>query len=140
MKNSGKLLKDFEDILNASLEALPLPYKKGNSIRIGQYAIRDTKWGYKIFDCKENKQIAETFSKSGALALARSLVLGKNKTNAILDIDKEIEKWYNDCIFYKNTLRKSKDELRKDIVLTRYEIARYKTTLARNKLDTFIFA
>ena len=140
MKNSNKLLADFEEILNSSLESLPLPYQKGNSIRIGHVVIRTTKRGYKVFDCTENRQIAETFSKSGAVALARTLALGKNNTNTILDIDKDIQKWHNDCVFYMHSMKKTKDDFRYDVISNRYEIARYKTQQARQRLDAFIFA
>lgn len=136
-----KLLKDLEELINGSIDPSLFPYQKGNSIRIGQYAIRSNKKGFfKVYDCKKNILIAETFSKTSAVAMARSLCKDKNIVSKILYLDKELQKWYNDCVFYRHTIRKTKDFFKKDIIETRYEIAKQKTSLVRRELDKYIYA
>jgi len=134
-----KIIKELESILDNNLDESLFPYKKGNSIRIGFVAIRKTKYDYAVFDCRENAMIAKTFCMSSAVAIARSLVKGSNVTNKILDLDKDVEKNYIDCIFYKHIIKNSKDEIKKEITQTRYEIAKHKTQSIKTKLDQYIF-
>lgn len=138
--NTTKLIADLEEILKVNIDPTMFPYVKGNSIRIGKYVVRSSKNGfYKIFDCETNKVIYQTFCKSSAIALAKSLARNKNNTKTILDIDKQIQKWYNDCMFYRYTINKTKDEFKKDVVITRYDIAKDHTDRARRKLERYIF-
>jgi hypothetical protein len=37
MINKEKILRELEEILNANIDPVLFPYKKGNSIRIGKY-------------------------------------------------------------------------------------------------------
>ena len=143
INKSKNLLSDLEQIVNASIDPAMFPYKKGNSIRVGKYAVRTTRHGHKIFDCESNCMIAETFSKTAALALAKSS--SQEHSNArsmdvILNVDRCIQKWYNDCIFYKHIMSTSKDEIKLDITETRLEIARDKTNSARESLDKYIYS
>lgn len=136
-----KLLKDLEELVNGSIDPSLFPYQKGNSIRIGQYAIRCNKKGFfKVYDCKKNTLIAETFSKTSAVAMARNLCKDRNMVKKIIYLDQELQKWYNDCVFYRHTMRKTKDYIKKDIIETRYEIAKYKTSMVRQELDKYIYA
>lgn len=136
-----ELLKELEEIINGSIDPTMFPYQKGNSIRIGSYAIRLNNSGYyKVYDCKQNVLIAETFSKTSAVAMAKSLSKNKNVKQKILYIDRELQKWYNDCLFYKYTIRKTKDDIRKGIAETRYDIARDKTNSLKRELDKYIYA
>lgn len=134
-----KLLNDLEEILNGSIDPVMFPYQKGNSLRIGKYAIRLNKGRYKIFNCETNALEAIMFCKSSAVALAKTLSKG-HETKQIHDIDRHIQKWYNDCVFYKYTMRKTKDDLKYDVVATRYDIARENTDRARQRLDKYIYA
>lgn len=136
-----QLVKELEELINGSLDPTLFPYQKGNSLRIGSYAIRANKRGfYKIYDCKNNLLVAETFSKTSAVAMAKTLSKNKDVRVKILGLDKELQKWYNDCVFYRYTMRKTKDFFKKDVVETRYEIARDKTNLVRRELDKYIYA
>ena len=138
--NNEKLIKDLEEILNGHLDPTMFPYQKGNSIRIGKYIVRSSKCVHKIFDCESNSMLAETFSKSAAVALAKTLSKGNPQHADILSIDKDIQKWYNDCIFYKHIMSTSKDSVKLDITETRLDIARYKTSSARQSLDKYIYS
>jgi len=132
---------DLEDLLNGSLDPSLFPYKKGNSIRIGNFAVRSNKRGYyKVYDLTENRLVSEMFCKTSAVALAKAMSKGKATPTSILKLDKELQKWYNDCVFYKNTMTKTKDPVKAEITQTRYEIAKIKTTSLKNQLDRFIYA
>lgn len=136
-----KLLKELEDLVNGTLDSSLFPYQKGNSIRIGSFIVRVNKKGfYKVYNCSDNILVSETFCKSSAVALAKALSQGKSAKTDILNIDRSIQKWYNDCMFYRHSMRKTKDDFKHDVILTRYEIARDKTSDAKRQLDKYIYA
>lgn len=135
------LVKELESLLNSSIDPTLFPYAKGNSIRIGRYVVRSNKKGFhKVFSLDENKLIKETFCKTSAVALAKSLAKGLDCENSIVSLDREIEKQYNDCLFYKNTIKVTKDDFKKEIALTRYDIARARTLQAKSHLDQYVYA
>ena len=88
------LLKELQHLIEDKLDPSLFPYQKGNSIRIGKIVVRDSKKGFLIYDCQENKQVAITFSKTAALALAKSLSKGTNNMSTVMDLDKTIQKNY----------------------------------------------
>ena len=53
------VIQELHDLLNRSIDVSHFPYKKGNSIRIGGYAIRKKKSQYIVIDCKDNKIIEQ---------------------------------------------------------------------------------
>jgi len=131
---------DLENLINGSLDPSLFPYKKGNSIRIGNFAVRSNKKGYyKVYDLTENKLVSEMFCKTSAVALAKTLTKGNKTAVPILELDKELQKWYNDCIFYKHTLNKTKDPVKAEVTQIRYDIAKFKTANLKNQLDRFIY-
>lgn len=133
------ILKDLQEIIEDNLDPSMFPYKKGNSIRIGKIVIRESRVGYLVYDIESNTQIAKTFCKTAAIALARSINKGCD-IQRVIELDKVIEKHYNDCIFYKHTIKKTKDEIKKEITINRYEIAKDVTSDAKKRLDSFIFS
>lgn len=136
-----RVLKELEDMINGTVDPVLFPYQKGNSIRIGSYIIRCNKKGYyKVYDCSNNTLVTETFCKTSAVALAKSLSQGKHETKTIKQIDKDIQKWYNDCVFYRHTMQVTKDDFKREITATRYDIARHKTSAAKHQLDKYIYA
>jgi hypothetical protein len=135
----NNLAKTLEEIILAGLNNTPLPYKKGNSIRIGPIVIRQSKkQGYIIFDCENQKSIATTFSRVAALAIAKHY---KNihKHSTIKSIDSKIEKFYNDSLFYRNTISKTNDIIKKEITEDRLDLARAEIQSAQNLLEDIIF-
>jgi hypothetical protein len=136
-----KLIKELEELVNETIDASMFPYQKGNSIRIGSFIVRCNKRGfYKVYDCENNTLVTEAFCKTSAVAIAKTLSQGQAVINNILVIDKDIQKWYNDCIFYKHNMRATKDSYKNDIILNRYEIAKDKTCHAKEQLDKYIYA
>lgn len=133
------LLKELQHLIEDKLDPSMFPYQKGNSIRIGKIVVRDSKKGFLIYDCQENKQVAITFSKTAALALAKSLSKGNNNINTVMKLDQTIQKNYMDALFFTNTIKTTKDDFKKDVVLTRLEIAKARTANAKSALDSIIF-
>ena len=136
---SDNLLSDLEEIVDKGLEDSAIPYAKGNSIRIKQYVIRKSKVGYLIYDSSTNKQIHRTQFKSVAIAIAKNLAERRNRIDSILDIENNLAKHYNDAIFYKNTIKKTKCQATRLTRETRLQISLVEAQKMRDKLDTFIF-
>ena len=133
------LLKELQHLIDEKLDPSLFPYQKGNSIRIGKIVVRDSKKGFLIYDCQENRQVAITFSKTAALALAKSLSKGTNITSTVMDLDKTIQKNFMDALFFTNTIKTTKDDFKKDVSITRLEIAKARTAHAKSALDSIIF-
>lgn len=138
-KISPKLASELENLINNSLDMSFFPYVKGKSVRIKHVVVRETSFGFLVFDTKENQEIAKTFCKTSALALAKNIAFERNRITEIKDLDKFIQKHYNDALFFKHTIRVTKDEERKFVAETRYDIAAAKTREAKEKLDRFIY-
>ena len=136
--NADSLIKDLEDIVN-SIDFSVIPYKKGNSIRIKKYVIRKSRTGYNIYDCEHNKLVTKTNFKHSAVAIVRSLIKGKNVVNSLEILDKKLLKHYNDAIFYKDTIKKSKDPFIKETREIRLSIAVEETNIIKQHLEEIIF-
>ena len=93
--NSEKLIKDLEEIVNKGLDSVAIPYQKGNSIRIKHIAIRKSPKGYLVYDTQDNVQVARTYFKTTAVAIAKNLALGKNIIQQALELDYQMLKHYN---------------------------------------------
>lgn len=138
--SNEQLAKDLDDLVN-KIDPTLFPYKKGNSIRIGSYAIRSNKFGFnKVYDVKENCLIAETHFKTSAVALAKSLSKGESRVQKIISLDREMQKWFNDCVFYKHNMKKTKDYIKYDVLSMRYDQAKDKTSDLKRELDKYIYA
>lgn len=134
------IISELESIVNTSLENAPIPYAKGNSIRIKHIVVRhNINKGYLVYDTKTNSQIARTHFKSSALAIAKNLAQHNDVTSKLLFLDKELLKHYNDVVFFKNIIKKSKDLLLTEVREIRLEISMEKTKVVREKIDNFIF-
>jgi hypothetical protein len=49
-------------------------------------------------------------------------------------------KHYNDAVYYKNSIKKSTDEFRKEVRQTRLDVAIEESRRVRRLLDKFIFS
>lgn len=137
--NSEKLLNDLEEIVNKGLEDSAIPYSRGNSIRIKHIIIRKSPKGYLIYDSTENRQVARTHFKATAVAIAKNLAQGNDITDKVLGFDITMLKHYNDAMFYKHSIKNSKDEFTREIRLTRLDVAIQESQRVRSLLDRFIF-
>ena len=141
-KFTPELALELENLINNTIDKSSLPYVKGKSIRIGHVIVRETRVGFfLVFDTKENAEIAKMFCKTGAVALAKSIVSKQDNAEIklIKTLDDIISKNFNDAIFYKHTINVTKDSIKKQVAQMRYSVARDATQHAKDKLDTFIY-
>ncbi|MAY89847.1 MAG: hypothetical protein CMN00_01495 [Rickettsiales bacterium] len=137
---NNQIIQELSDLINRSIDIADFPYKKGNSIRIGGYAIRKKKSAYIIIDCSSNKIVQQLFSQTAAIALAKKLAKDDMQNHQeIVRLDQQLQKNYIDCIFYSHTIENTKDELKKATTLDRYDIAKYRVEDATLALESHIF-
>ena len=136
-----KLGSELEDLINKQLDTSYFPYVKGNSIRIGRYVVRENRRGFfLVYDTKDNKQVANTFCKTSAVAIAKTLLTGDTRDlKEIERLDDIIARNFNDAVFYKHTIKTTKEEVRKFVAITRYDLAATKTREAKELLDSYIY-
>lgn len=138
--SNRNIVEELEQIIEQGLESMPLPYKKGNSIRIGHMIVRySKKAGYLVYDAKESKQLAKTFCKATALAIAKHMAVGRDIRKSLLELDQLVQKHYNDAVFYKHVIAKTDSEFVKETRSTRLQDAIYRTEMAKHKIDRYIF-
>jgi hypothetical protein len=139
MIDNASVVSELEKMLNENLEHVLLPHVRGNSIRIKNYIIRKSKAGWLVYCIKENNQIAKLFSKTAAVAVAKSLAEGNNTLEEITHYDTRLQKHYLDAMFFKYNIAHTNNKMRKRILETRYSISKQETEQAKGKLDKFIF-
>lgn len=141
-KVTPELAKELENLINNKIDTSYFPYVKGKSIRIGHIIVRETKAKFfLVFDTKENKEIGKMFCKTSALALAKTMATSQENAdiNKIKQLDHTISKNFTDALFYKHTIKITKDEIKREVAEMRYEIAADTLWEAKEKLDTFIY-
>lgn len=140
MKNLEQALTELESIIEVKIKDYLIPETKGNSIRIDKVVIRPSKnHGFVLVDTKNNKTITTTFSKVGALAVAKAYAKSK-PWKTLLHYDKVIEKNYNDSAFYKNIIDNTDNENRRQAMESLLEITTDKIDNAKRVLDGFILS
>lgn len=138
MKDLNLAIQELEDIVESNLDNVTLPYKKGNSVRLGYIVIRKSKnLGYIVFDSKSNKPITNTFSIVAALAVAKA-AMKKTPIYSIMKYDSIIEKNYNDSQFYSHIINGNASKTRKNAIASRLEISNTRIDAAKSALDKFI--
>jgi hypothetical protein len=135
----SNIYKQLETIIEHGIRSNPLPYKNGNSIRIGKLVVRySNKHGYIVYDCELNKPIETAHSLRGALAIAKLCNKEKN-LNSIKQLDKKYSKYYNDSIFYRASLKNTGDDFKKNVIQDRLEIAEDQMMAVAQSLEDIIF-
>jgi len=130
-----KLLNDLAYIIESGLAKTPIPHIQDNSIRIGKIIITPKSDGYIVYCLKTKNRLGKTYSKNAALALANK----SHRALEILDLDRTYSKYDIDCMFYKHTLKHSKDDLKRDISEIRLSDAVDRRKAVADKLNKFIF-
>lgn len=131
--------KQLQSIIDNGIKNNPLPYRKGNSIRIGKIVIRESKaQGYIIFDSDLSEKIAIAGSLRGAIAVAKKYLQNQDYQHAQF-LDMRYVKYLNDSVFYKETLSKSKDPVRKLVAQDRLDIAEDEILAISKSLEDIIF-
>ena len=139
--NYKLVAEELINFIDTALEnsEVVIPFQKGNSIRIKNYAIRKNSKGYQIFDCATNTRVAVTNFKISAVALAKSLAEGKKVQDKIMRLDAELLKHYNDAVFFRNRISKAEDSAVVQSRLHRLDISVAKSQALKYDLDKFIF-
>lgn len=139
MKHSNKAVRELERLIAEGLQDLPIPYQKGNSIRIGHMVVRENKHGYLVFDIKNKKQVASTKFKTSAVAIAKTWPKQPKSTGKITQLDHELTKHYNDAIFYRHTIKCTNDSIKRDAARSRYDLSIVYAEHYKKELDNYIF-
>jgi len=134
-----RALEQLESLLDDPYYMGKIPYKKGNSIRVGHYIIRKNKTGYLVYDCVDNRKVDHFWSKSAALAYVKLDLDGKKLHTEIKKLDKTLEKNQIDAMFYRNTIKKASEEIRKSSARVRLDIAEENAYNAKYRLIGLIF-
>ena len=136
----NQIIEELSDLINRSIDIADFPYKKGNSIRIGGYAIRKKKSSYIVIDCSTNKVLHQCFSQTAAIALSKKLAKDEYTCyQEIVKLDEVLQKNFIDCIFYSNTIKNTTCEHKRSTTYDRYDIAKYKVEDATLALESHIF-
>lgn len=133
-----KLSKKLKSFIDEQAERVCMPIQQGNSVRIKHFVVRENQHGFLLYDIKQHRQIATTFTKTAALAMAKQLC-NNGKVQSIRDTDNLIAHKYNECVFYKHTIARTDDEIRRESAKIRYDIAWEDLIKLRDTLDQYIF-
>jgi hypothetical protein len=114
----------------------------GRTFRFKKYMIvhgPDDRWN--VFLLPRKTLIANTFLKVSAFAIAKLHDAGKSSImNRIEQEDARFQKNYLDSLFYKNTMKVSKDVSRKDTALWRFEIVNQEVKGAKSQIDAIFYS
>lgn len=133
------LIAKLNELIDYNLDPALIPYKKGNSIRIGHIVVRKNKRGYVLFDCTANKMLNCMYSKVAAIALAKNHAMDRKQQESIIELDTVIKKNSIDAQFFEHTVYTSKNPIRIDIASVRLDIAEEKVIDAHDRLENYIF-
>lgn len=140
MKNQH-LARKIENFVNTNLQKHLMPSVQGNTILMGNYKIKKKSSGYHLYALGRNNTLYKVNTLEGAVALAKCL----NKSHSeyckkIIEYDKDLNKYEVDLMFYNYTLKKSKNDILKDSVRTRADLAAIHVNKAKSKLEQFIYS
>lgn len=99
----------------------------------------DDRWN--VFLMPTKQLIASTFLKVTAFALVKMHEKKmSHRMQELEDHDLKFQKNYNDSVFYKNTMNVSKDSIRRDNALWRYELVNEKVKSAKSQIDRIFYS
>ncbi len=139
MISNKNLVEQLERLLDENIKKVLIPHVRGNSIRIKDHIVRKSKAGWLVYNAKKNHQIARMFSKTAAVALAKTLAQGRDEFKTINQLDGYIQKHYNDALFARHVMLNTHDEEKRVVSEMKYELAWEKTCEAKDKLEAYIF-
>lgn len=138
MKNFESVVGDLQKIIERTLQQHNLPYRNGNTIRIQNIIIRTSKkHGYVVIDTTTNKPITNTFSRTGAVAVAKAVLKNESYTQ-IKNYDTVMEKHSNDVHFYSHILSGNSDKDRKEAIKIRLDLSKHRIKYAKELLDDYV--
>jgi len=124
----------------AEAVALDIPYENKGKVHIKHTLVQPSKKGYVVFDTTQKRKLVETFSKTGAIAAARANnANNQTRLKEIIELDQRLQKHYMDAMFYRHTVRKTKDDFKRDFTQIRLDIAIDKVSYLRSALEKFVY-
>lgn len=133
------------DLVNAIEElahtaAIDIPFAHKDKVHIKHTLVQPSKQGYVVFDTTQKKKIAETFSKTAAIAAARANNdRSTERFRKIVEMDKALQKNYMDAIFFRHTIGRTKDYFKRDYTQIRLDIAIDKVYYLKSALEKFVY-
>jgi hypothetical protein len=128
----------LKELVDSSIDTVLFPVKKGNRINIGSYSIKYSKGEYSVKCYRTNTVVAKTFTKAAALAIAKRLNK-KQSIEQILELDDTAAKHHTDCIFYNYTMNTTKNDVKREVTQTRYDISKHHEHVTLGKIKQFIY-
>jgi hypothetical protein len=99
----------------------------------------DDRWN--VFLMPTKQLIASTFLKVTAFGIVKMHEKKmSHRIQELEDQDLKFQKNYNDSVFYKNTINVSKDSVRRDNALWRYELVNEKVKSAKSQIDRIFYS
>lgn len=135
-KNKINTLKSFLDSSN-SLSYIPVV--TNNVIQINTYQIHEHDDGFFVYESTSDKMLTVTTTKSAALAFVKNCLCKGKLEHTIKTLDYIIAKNKIDEIFYKQTVKNTKNKEHKFIAQTRLQIAQQDIHVAKKELYDIIF-
>lgn len=133
-------LVDLENLFQNINLLQNFPILDGKNIKINKFEITETKNGYFVFDIEQNKKLYFFYSKRAALAMVQNKIKKYNLEKEILDLDRLIDKYDTDCVFYRHSIKYSKNRKHKIGLSARLDWSNYTLDNARLRLKEIIFA
>jgi hypothetical protein len=136
----SKLSKKLKQFIDRQAESISMPIQHGNSLRIKNYVVRENSRGFLLYDIKNHRQVATTFTKTAALAMAKQMAQNNQSVlKRIRSTDDEIHNKYNECVFYKHTIARTDEDIKRETAKIRYDIVWEDLLKLRDTLDDYIF-
>lgn len=137
---SKKHLKDLENLIDEGMRNTDMPHVSNGNIRIQNYLIRENLQNtFSIIDLREQQKVHTTYFKYSAIALVKALCK-KQTVEKILKLDEQLLKHSNDAMFYKYSMKTTKDYEYLEIREVRLDIAENETRQIKDKLNTYIYS
>lgn len=134
-----KTLAHLENLFSNTDILKNFPIFENNNLRIGKFLITKTIDGFEVTSENTNKVIGFFYNRGGAIAFVQNKMRNLRLEKKIQDLDWTILKQNNDCIFYKNSIKKSKNRKHKISLLARIDLAEHSIKDARTELQEIIF-
>lgn len=135
---SYNLVSAIEELAEAA--ALDIPFEHKGKVHIKHTLVQPSKKGYVVFDTAQKRKLAETFSKAGAIAAAKANnAKDTDRFREIIEMDYRLQKHYMDAIFYRHTVKRTKDEFKRDFTQIRLDIALDKVNYLKSALEKFVY-
>jgi|TARA_B110000858_G_scaffold197974_1_gene261805 hypothetical protein len=138
MANYDKAVERLQKLLTEQ-DLVNIPHQVEDKIIIGPIVVKPTRSGaYIVLDRIHNtSKIFNT--KLGAVAYAKNIKQSHIFLDKIYYLDKVLSKHDNDCAFYKNTIKKTASDTKREVAQNRYCISKHYVVDCKDKIYKMIF-